>query len=120
MGSVWIVYNVNSLFVRETSVGILFNIFYALTRRMPLLKITSVCRTKRYRIVAESICDLKLKGTSSKYLILKVGIFDYLIGFDQIFGPHGRDFCEKSNAPHMPGFPPFGLNIDRYITISWN
>ena len=78
MGSVWIVDNVDSLFVRESSVGILFNIFYALTRRMPLLKITSVCRTKRYSIVAESMCDLKMNDTSSKYLISKVGIFDLI------------------------------------------
>ena len=63
-------------FARESSVGIL-NIFYALTRRMPLLKITSVCGTKRYSIVAESMCDLKMKGTS-KYLISKVGIFDLI------------------------------------------
>ena len=69
MESVWIVDTVDSLFVRESSVGILLNIFYALTRRMPLLKITSVCRTKRYSIVVESMCDLKMKGTSSKYLI---------------------------------------------------
>ena len=24
---------------------------------------------------------------------------------------------EKSNAPHMPGVPPLGLNIDRCIKI---
>ena len=38
--------NIDSLFVRELSVGILLNVFYPLTRRMPLLKITSACRTK--------------------------------------------------------------------------
>ena len=44
MGIVWIVDDIDSLFVRESSVGILLNIFYPLTRRMPLLKITSTCR----------------------------------------------------------------------------
>ena len=78
MGSVWIVDNVDSLFVRESSVGILLNIFYALTWRMPLLKIPSLCRTKRYSIVAESMCDLKVTGRSSKYLISKVGVFDLI------------------------------------------
>ena len=43
-----LILNIDSaLFVRESSVGILLNIFYPLTRRMPLLKITSACRTKR-------------------------------------------------------------------------
>ena len=46
VGIVWIVDNVDSLFIRESSVGILLNIFYPLTRRMPLLKVTSACRTK--------------------------------------------------------------------------
>ena len=41
-----LILNIDSLFVRESSVGILLNIFYPLTRRMPLLKITSACRTK--------------------------------------------------------------------------
>ena len=36
----WIVDNIDSLFVRESSVGILLNIFYPLTRRLSLLKIT--------------------------------------------------------------------------------
>ena len=40
-----IVDNIDSLFLRESSVGILLNILYPLTRRMPLLKITSACRT---------------------------------------------------------------------------
>ena len=42
-----LILNIDSLFVRESSIGILLNIFYPLTRRMPLLKITSACRTKR-------------------------------------------------------------------------
>ena len=47
--------------------------------------------------------------------------------FDLESGPQGGDVCfffatltkkssEKSNAPHMPGVPPLGLNIDRCIT----
>ena len=50
-----LILNIDSLSVRESSVGILLNIFYPLTRRMPLLKITSACTTK-----------------------LKVGIFDLI------------------------------------------
>ena len=42
-----LILNIDSLFVRESTVGILLNIFYPLTRRMPLLKITSACITKR-------------------------------------------------------------------------
>ena len=54
VGIEWIVDNIDSLFVRESSVRILLTIFYPLARRMPLLKITSAYRTKRYSIVAES------------------------------------------------------------------
>ena len=50
--------------------NLVLNVFYALTRRMPLLKIMSICRTKRYSTVAESMGDLKVKGMSNKYLII--------------------------------------------------
>ena len=46
------------------------HIFYPLTRRIHLLKITSACGTKRHSIEAESMCDLKMKGTLSTYLII--------------------------------------------------
>ena len=47
-----------------------FYIFYPLTRRIYLLKITSARSTKRNSVVAESMCDLKMKGTLSTYLII--------------------------------------------------
>lgn len=46
----------------------------------------------------------------------------YLILFDPVWGPTvgtlTKKSSEKSNAPHMPGAPPLGLNIDRCIICS--
>ena len=55
-----------------------FYIFYPLTKRIHLLKITSACTTKRHHsIVSESTCDLKMKAMLSTYL----KIFYYSVKF---------------------------------------
>ena len=89
-----LILNIDSLFVRESSVGILLNIFYPLTRRMPLLKITSACRIK-----------------------LKVGIFDLIWpNFGALRWGFWLKILLKSQMPHIcPGSPPLGLNINRCI-----
>ena len=86
--------NIDSLFVRESSVGILLNIFYPLTRRMPLLKMTSACRIK-----------------------LKVGIFDLIWpNFGALRWGFWLKILLKSQMLHIcPGSPPLGLNINRCI-----
>ena len=72
----------------------ILNIFYPLTRRMPLLKITSACRTK-----------------------LKVVIFDLIwANFGALRWGFWLKILLKSQMPHIwPGSPPLGLNIDRCI-----
>ena len=89
-----LILNIDSLFVRESSVGILLNVFYPLTRRMPLLKITSACRTK-----------------------LKVEIFDLIWpNFGALRWGFWLKILLKSQMPHIcPGSPPLGPNIDRCI-----
>ena len=66
---VGIVDDIDSLFVRESSVRILLNIFYPLTRRMPLLKITGA-----FMSMISKIYTTTTKG----YYLPKVETFDLI------------------------------------------
>ena len=141
MGIVWIVDDMESLFVRESSV------------RSPLTRWGISLRSKRFswvqgqRITREGEREGKEGNPPSpsptpSFLFWLLPQFragkipfrlsllpnltetlamqasgGYLIRFDQILGPLGgalnKNSSEKSNAPHMRRGLPLGLNIDR-------